>query len=317
MDSSSLPGSRTDRETPDLLADTATTKEGATKRPRVSRVAPLAIVALALLACRAGPSPHATSPAQGDATSQAAWTPPAAGEKWWTRATACPQGATLKGAAPPSGSRVWCETEGGSYEGPATSFYADGVRRSDALYRGGRMHGQWRQFFPDGRPRSQGEYDDGRDVGEWRSFHDNGKLATEAKHLDDGTVAFVAYGPRGEKEREGKFVDGVEHGEWTVWGTDGKPQTVVYDKGKIVTGGVTSRWHIGIPECDEYINRYTKCISDKVPESAKTIMMDAMDQSAKAWQEAAQGPAKDGLATACRAALAAARQATASMGCEW
>jgi len=74
---------------------------------------------------------------------------------------------------------------------------------------------------------------------------------------------------------------------------------------------------IGIPECDEYIEKYTKCISDKVPEAARQQMKDAMDQSTKAWKEAAAGPAKDGLATACKAALDAAKQATASMGCEW
>jgi hypothetical protein len=91
----------------------------------------------------------------------------------------------------------------------------------------------------------------------------------------------------------------------------------VYDKGKIVSGLGTSKWNIGVPACDEYINRYVKCIEDKVPEAARSQMMDAMEQSAKAWKEAAQGPGADGLATACRAALDAAKQATASMGCEW
>jgi hypothetical protein len=74
---------------------------------------------------------------------------------------------------------------------------------------------------------------------------------------------------------------------------------------------------IGIAECDEYIEKYSKCISEKVPEAARQQMKDAMDQSTKAWKEAAAGPAKDGLATACKAALDAAKQATASMGCEW
>ncbi|MBC8070342.1 MAG: hypothetical protein IAG13_18560, partial [Deltaproteobacteria bacterium] len=74
---------------------------------------------------------------------------------------------------------------------------------------------------------------------------------------------------------------------------------------------------IGIAECDEYIEKYTKCIQDKVPEAARAQMKDAMDMSAKAWKDAASGPAKDGLATACKAALDAAKAATASMGCEW
>jgi hypothetical protein len=102
-----------------------------------------------------------------------------------------------------------------------------------------------------------------------------------------------------------------------VWSADRKPQKVTYDKGKIVSGLATSKWNIGIPECDEYLTRYAKCIEDKLPEAAKSQMNDAMAQTAKAWQEAAAGPAKDGLGPACKAALDAAKQATASMGCEW
>jgi len=74
---------------------------------------------------------------------------------------------------------------------------------------------------------------------------------------------------------------------------------------------------IGIAECDEYIEKYSKCISEKVPEASRKQMQDAMDQSAKAWREAAKGPGKEGLATACKAALDAAKQATSSMGCTW
>jgi len=74
---------------------------------------------------------------------------------------------------------------------------------------------------------------------------------------------------------------------------------------------------IGIPECDEYIEKYTKCIMDKVPEAAQAQMKDAMNQSAKAWKEAAAGPAKDGVAATCKTALDAAKTATSAMGCEW
>jgi hypothetical protein len=223
------------------------------------------------------------------------------------------------GAAPPAGTRVWCERADGSYEGPATSFYDDGVRRSEATYRDGRLHGAWRQFFPDGRPRSEGVYEDGRDVGTWRSYHDNGRLASEARHGEDGTVAFVAYTDGGGKEREGRFVEGVEHGEWTIWDAAGKPQTIVYDKGKIVAGAGASAYAsvTGIAECDEYIAKFGRCIDAKVPESARGPMKDAMDQTVRAWKEAAAGPARDGLGTACKAALDAAKQATEAMGCEW
>lgn len=74
---------------------------------------------------------------------------------------------------------------------------------------------------------------------------------------------------------------------------------------------------IGVPECDEYIEKYTKCIMEKVPESARPHMREAMELSAKAWREAASGPSKDGVASTCKTALEAARQATESLGCDW
>jgi hypothetical protein len=74
---------------------------------------------------------------------------------------------------------------------------------------------------------------------------------------------------------------------------------------------------IGIPECDEYIEKYSKCIADKVPEQVRAQMNEAMTASTKAWKEAANGPAKEGLAASCKTALEAAKTATASFGCTW
>lgn len=74
---------------------------------------------------------------------------------------------------------------------------------------------------------------------------------------------------------------------------------------------------VGIPECDEYIEKYSKCIADKVPEQVRAQMNEAMTASTKAWKEAANGPAKEGLAASCKTALEAAKTATASFGCTW
>lgn len=74
---------------------------------------------------------------------------------------------------------------------------------------------------------------------------------------------------------------------------------------------------IGIAECDEYVEKYSKCINEKVPEASRKQMTEAMDQSVKAWKEAAKGPGKATLATACKTALDAAKKATTSMGCQW
>lgn len=74
---------------------------------------------------------------------------------------------------------------------------------------------------------------------------------------------------------------------------------------------------IGVAECDEYIEKYAKCIGDKVPAPARKQMQEGLDLSVKQWKEAAVGPAKDGLVTACKAALDAAKQSTTSLGCAW
>ena len=84
-----------------------------------------------------------------------------------------------------------------------------------------------------------------------------------------------------------------------------------------VSQDVDAARRIGVSECDRYIESYTKCITTKVPAAARTQMLDALDQTIQAWAEAANGPARDGLAIACAAANKAAGEATASMGCEF
>lgn len=71
------------------------------------------------------------------------------------------------------------------------------------------------------------------------------------------------------------------------------------------------------PACDDYIFLYRRCITEKVPDAARKPMTDALDETVKVWREAANGPARDGLDTACKAASDAAAQATKQMGCDW
>jgi hypothetical protein len=79
--------------------------------------------------------------------------------------------------------------------------------------------------------------------------------------------------------------------------------------------GATDKF--GVPECDDYVERYSKCIAEKVPEASKQQMKDTLATTIKAWKSAADGPAKDGLPTACKAARDAAKSSTSAMGCEW
>ena len=75
---------------------------------------------------------------------------------------------------------------------------------------------------------------------------------------------------------------------------------------------------IGIPECDDYLLKYEKCVNEKVPEVARPQLKQSIDQMRNAWKQAAANPlAKPALVSGCKQAAAAAQQATATYGCQW
>ncbi len=79
------------------------------------------------------------------------------------------------------------------------------------------------------------------------------------------------------------------------------------------SGGVT-----GVPVCDEYIEKYEKCVNDKVPEAARAQLRSSLETSRKAWKEAASTPqGKANLAPICQTALNTAKQTMSAYGCTW
>jgi len=74
----------------------------------------------------------------------------------------------------------------------------------------------------------------------------------------------------------------------------------------------------GVPECDEYMTKYLACIDSKVPEAARAMVRQGLDQTKASWQQAAATPqGKQGLAAGCKQATEAAKQAMAAYGCSW
>lgn len=74
----------------------------------------------------------------------------------------------------------------------------------------------------------------------------------------------------------------------------------------------------GIPTCDEYLEKYRRCVKDKMPPAVHEAVTDAMDKTEEAWKTAAASPsARAGLEEACKAASDAAAAATKAMGCTW
>ncbi len=81
---------------------------------------------------------------------------------------------------------------------------------------------------------------------------------------------------------------------------------------------VASADSVGVPECDEYIQKWEACVAGKVPEAARAQMKAAFDQTRAAWKQAAANPqAKQGLAMGCKQALDVAKQSLAAYNCQW
>ena len=65
---------------------------------------------------------------------------------------------------------------------------------------------------------------------------------------------------------------------------------------------------IGVPECDDYVEKYTKCIDEKLPDPVKETSRKAMQTSIDAWKKAAATAAgKEGLVQACKTATEAVK----------
>ena len=74
----------------------------------------------------------------------------------------------------------------------------------------------------------------------------------------------------------------------------------------------------GVPECDQYVKKYLACVDSKVPEAARTMVRQSLDQTKAGWKQAAATPqGKAGLASACTQADANSKQAMQAYGCEW
>lgn len=75
---------------------------------------------------------------------------------------------------------------------------------------------------------------------------------------------------------------------------------------------------VGVPECDEYIEKYEACINSKVPENMRGTYKSSFETMRKSWKDAAANPnGKAALATGCKQALATAKQTFTAYNCAW
>ena len=75
---------------------------------------------------------------------------------------------------------------------------------------------------------------------------------------------------------------------------------------------------IGVPECDEYIQKWEACVNSKVPEAQRATFKSSFETLRKSWKDAAANPqGKAGLAVGCKQALDTAKQTYAAYSCAW
>jgi len=80
----------------------------------------------------------------------------------------------------------------------------------------------------------------------------------------------------------------------------------------------TAAEEIGIPECDEFLRKYEKCVSEKYPEISRAAAKQQIENMRNTWKQTAANPlTKSALAGGCKQALETTKQSTAVMGCEW
>lgn len=82
------------------------------------------------------------------------------------------------------------------------------------------------------------------------------------------------------------------------------------------TAAAPSFEKLGIAPCDEYLEKYSKCLSTKVPDLARTTFLQGMKQTYESWKQAkASNPS--GLESSCKMTLDMVKKTMAQFNCDW
>jgi len=75
---------------------------------------------------------------------------------------------------------------------------------------------------------------------------------------------------------------------------------------------------IGIPECDEYVEKFEACVNTKVPESQRANFMSSFISMRQSWKAIANNPqTKSELAKGCKQSMEASKKTMSSFACTW
>ncbi len=93
-------------------------------------------------------------------------------------------------------------------------------------------------------------------------------------------------------------------------------KTTTYESNTELTASSGDK--IGVPECDEFIEKYEACVMNKVPEAARATMKSSIEQMRESWKKVAANPqAKSALAGGCKQTLESTKQSMGAYACAW
>ena len=132
--------------------------------------------------------------------------------------------------------------------------------------------------------------------------------AGDAKADEGGEAAKADEGGEEAKADEGGEEAKADEGGEEAKADEGGEEAAEGGADAAADGGAAAGGEIGVPECDDYVVKYTKCIDEKLPDPVKETSRKAMQTVVDAWKKAAATPAgKEGLVQACKTATEAVK----------
>lgn len=107
----------------------------------------------------------------------------------------CPEGASVVGAAPPTGTLQRCELPGGVRHGRSRAWHENGRLRYETEWWRGVKHGAFTFWYPSGRRRAEGRDRHGVPDGKWTHWNEDGVVAQERVFEPPTAVAKGGAGP--------------------------------------------------------------------------------------------------------------------------
>lgn len=74
----------------------------------------------------------------------------------------------------------------------------------------------------------------------------------------------------------------------------------------------------GVAACDDFLEKYTTCVTSKLPAAAQGTYKAQLDQTRKMWLDMAKNPgAKSAMEASCKQTMNTMKTALASYGCSF